>query len=180
MFVESAATDTLQGRAIQNKNEKWGRDDVPRYPELESRHDTNVHIGVPVCKKKYAPFTIHRKGKKIVVERMYGCHCHSHIRKKLIEKFGERKGWEPFGQWSLRKAEETARKMRLIEIKDIKNENNRNEYLKTTASGDKIQVDEQITKLKTFGPNGSCAWRLRGKYDDIQSELQDAMRDLKS
>lgn len=180
MFVGSAATDTLQGRAIQTKNEKWGRDDVPpRHPDLDSRHDTNVHIGIPVCKKKYAPFTIHRKGNKFVVERMYGCHCHSHIRKKVIEKFGERRGWEPFGQWSLRKAKATARKMRVIEIQAMNKVNNENECMIITGSKKK-ENDKQLLKLKAFAPNGACAWRLPGKYDDIQSELQEEIRDVTS
>jgi len=114
MFIRSAASDTLQGKAIQSVNEKWGVEDA-RHQGWRSGLET---IGIAVCKKKYAPFSFsvtyeeNGKGerkKKIVVNRMYGCHCHSQIRKARIEKYGERKGWEPFGQWSLHKVRKLAK-----------------------------------------------------------------------
>jgi len=179
MFVESAATDTLQGRAIQTKNEKWGRDDVPRHPDLETKNDTTVHIGVPVCKKKYAPFLVHRKGDKFVVERRYGCHCHSHIRKKVIEKYGERRGWEPFGQWSLRKAQVTARKMRSIEVQAVTSINTGNGCLNTFSTEERGKGNiKQLFKLKAPSRNDSYTWKFREKYDDIRSELQDEIKEI--
>ena len=45
MFIASAANDTLQGRAIQNVNERWGAD----FRSWNGRET----IGIPVCKKKY-------------------------------------------------------------------------------------------------------------------------------
>lgn len=108
MFIRSAAADTLQGRAIQDVNTRWGGD----FRKWNGRET----IGLPVCKKKYAPFTIVKKEgakggrNRWTVQRMYGCHMHSHLRQKVIERYGERKGWEPFGQWSIAKAKVAARK----------------------------------------------------------------------
>uniref|UniRef100_A0A7R9WNJ4 Uncharacterized protein n=1 Tax=Craspedostauros australis TaxID=1486917 RepID=A0A7R9WNJ4_9STRA len=105
MFIKSAASDTLQGKAIQSVNERWG----------QGKWTGTETIGIAVCKKKYNPFNfyvdIDDDGRKIVrVERMFGCHCHSSIRRRVIELNGLRTGWEPFGQWSMRKAQELARK----------------------------------------------------------------------
>ena len=109
MFLPSAATDTLQGQAINKVNEVWGEDKHRGWDNYKS-------LGMPVCKKKYRPFnfTLKRKnpmgGIDIKVVRMYGCACHSNLRKEIIEKHGERNGWEPFGQWSLGKAKAAARR----------------------------------------------------------------------
>lgn len=126
MFARSAAPDTLQGRAICHVNRHWGEDVLQRAGR-ES-------LAVPVCKKKYTPFVfpiVKRKassgaagaaaasdGKdsssspvyEVHVVRMYGCKCHHEHRKRVIERYGERKGWEPFGQWSMKKAVELARR----------------------------------------------------------------------
>jgi cobalamin biosynthesis Mg chelatase CobN len=80
-------------------------------------------LAVPVCKKKYTPFVFpivkrtgaspdgrERPAYEVQVVRMYGCKCHHEHRKRVIERYGERKGWEPFGQWSMKKAVELARK----------------------------------------------------------------------
>lgn len=118
MFAKSAANDSLQSKAIQAVNEKWGEDVLQR-----SGRET---IGIPVCKKKYAPFTFTQtcieasgtagnnngssSGVRIQVQRMYACPIHHAKRKALIEQHGVRKGWEPFGQWSRKKTEEAARR----------------------------------------------------------------------
>lgn len=163
MFIRSAAADTLQGRAIQNVNKQWGED----FRQWNGRET----IGIPVCKKKYAPFTMGKKvdpatGKVVVtVNRMYGCHLHSQCRKKIIEQHGERKGWEPFGQWSLskarvmaRRAMETMNKMKILSVNETKAE---------------VRDDKVVSKAhwKHICHNGSCAWKIRGKFDDISDEL---------
>jgi hypothetical protein len=127
MFARSAAPDTLQGKAICHVNRHWGEDVLQRAGR-ES-------LAVPVCKKKYTPFVFpivkrtvvgggggggggnssapdgrDRTVYEVQVVRMYGCKCHHEHRKRVIERYGERKGWEPFGQWSMKKAVELARK----------------------------------------------------------------------
>lgn len=161
MFIRSAAADTLQGRAIQKVNQRWGND----FRKWNGRET----LGIPVCKKKYAPFLIVNKpipgkGKvNIVVQRMYGCHVHSDLRKKVIEQHGERKGWEPFGQWSLSKARAKARGAM--------------ESITSMLSAHQEQGesrDDAIThkfKWNRIFRNGSCTWKMKEKFDDISDEL---------
>jgi hypothetical protein len=83
MFMKSAANDTLQGKAIQAINVRWGEDS-----RNWSGRET---IGIPVCKKKYAPFSfkVERDSNgraKVTVERMFGCHCHSNITEEIDSK----------------------------------------------------------------------------------------------
>jgi len=163
MFIRSAAADTLQGVAIQNVNKQWGED----FRQWNGRET----IGIPVCKKKYAPFSIEKKvdpvtGKVSVnVNRMYGCHLHSQYRKKIIEQHGERKGWEPFGQWSLSKARAMARRaMETI---------NKMRTCNVTPEKPEGRDDNSVAKThwKHICHNGSCAWKIRGKLDDISDEI---------
>jgi len=126
MFIQSAAAERglHQSRAIQAANERWG----------EGRWTGRETIGIQVCKKKYTPFnftvTSQRQQQEedggggnngggrqpqprrrvVKVERMFGCPHHSKLRRRVIEKHGERPGWEPFGQWSMKKAQELARR----------------------------------------------------------------------
>jgi hypothetical protein len=178
MFIKSAANDTLQGKAIQAINVRWGEDS-----RNWSGRET---IGIPVCKKKYAPFSFkvimedkdgnethdnnkynhnhnHNKCRvKVTVERMFGCRCHSAIRKTIIQQHGCRTGWEPFGQWSLKKAEDVARRQteRINSIMAGKNPN------ETVWSS-----EDEEAKASTMCNNGNCAWKLRTKFDDIKREL---------
>ncbi len=85
MFIKSAASDTLQGRAIQTINERWSaQDDKWCFKGRET-------IGIPVCKKKYAPFQFSEDrnpdtGESVVsVQRMFGCKCHSDLRKVSLD-----------------------------------------------------------------------------------------------
>lgn len=160
MFARSAAADTLQGQAIQAVNVKWGD---PHY--LAGRES----IGFPVCKKKYAPFRIVQLSGQ--VERMYGCVCHSHLRKAVIEKHGEREGWEPFGQWSLQKAKEVARQSLLESNTNTTNTSAENEGDSATCSSleqENNSTNETLT-VKCF--NGSCVWKVKSAYDDVYLEL---------
>jgi hypothetical protein len=134
MYISSAATDTLQGQAMQRVNSRWG-DDGSQPPGRES-------LAGPVCKKKYKPFLFRlaqvplpeRTGQssnktqsssktqasssatttpsytwQVQVERLYGCACHHEQRRQTILRYGERPGWEPFGQWSMKKALQRAK-----------------------------------------------------------------------
>lgn len=166
MFIRSAASDTLQGRAIQAINSRWGAD-FRRWTGRET-------IGIPVCKKKYSPFSIRVKRNedgttKLTVERMYGCHVHSHLRKSVIERNGERPGWEPFGQWSLRKARAMARRM----MERMNGVDGREEE----DSFGEISSDDDCNSngpWKSICNNGICAWKMKDKYDDVFSEIHNS------
>ena len=152
MFIKSAATDTLQGRAIQAVNEKWGG--------WNGRWLGRETIGIPVCKKKYAPFSFKTENGVVKVERMFGCRMHSEIRKEKINEHGVRKGWEPFGQWSMRKAQELARKQTA-----------RNAATVTAEEDREAAVVSSDDEVKTICLNGNCAWKMREKYDNIHREV---------
>lgn len=162
MFARSASTDT-QSRAIQSVNEKWG----------EGQWCGRETIGVAVCKKKYAPFSFSvvdgPAGKVVRVERMFGCRCHSDLRREKIELHGERKGWEPFGQWSIRKANELARR----ETERINGGAPpvNNAKLQDEASLPAQELISSDEELRTICNNGKCIWKMREKYDDVHREL---------
>jgi len=165
MFARSAAGDTLQGRAIHAVNERWGSD-FRRWNGRET-------IGIPVCKKKYAPFYVSVKRTengvaKVSLERMYGCHCHSHIRKKVIERNGVRRGWEPIGQWSLSKAKAMARKATERMNGEVRDDT---EGTRIDRPANFSSDDERSIPWKTMCHNGLCTWKLKSKYDDIFSEI---------
>lgn len=192
MFIRSAANDTLQGKAIQAVNEKWG-EDFRKWGGRET-------IGIPVCKKKYSPFSFsimqaeeediffednaivganqrrRRPKLEVVVNRMYGCKCHSDLRKAVIEQHGVRKGWEPFGQWSLKKAQDLARKEteRLNEPRPLKSSPASDSSTGYTTSEDWTSSDDEKLSnnlLPSMCNNGSCTWKVKAKYDDIYAEI---------
>eukprot|EP00934_Nitzschia_sp_Nitz4_P005056 Nitzschia sp. Nitz4//scaffold5_size260463//222085//222594//NITZ4_001018-RA/size260463-exonerate_est2genome-gene-0.290-mRNA-1//1//CDS//3329555448//5046//frame0 len=160
MFSKSASTDT-QSRAIQSINERWGEG-------LWCGRET---IGVAVCKKKYAPFCFTLQsgpaGKVVQVERMFGCRSHTDIRREKIEAHGERKGWEPFGQWSLRKAQELARRA-TEKINAPPSDGDGGEPDLASVSDLLRPVDEDF---KTICNNGKCTWKVKDKYDNVHREL---------
>lgn len=160
MFTRSASTDT-QSKAIQAINERWG----------EGQWCGRETIGVAVCKKKYAPFSFTvvdgPAGKVVKVERMFGCRCHSDIRKEKIELYGERKGWEPFGRWSMRKAQEIAR--RETERINSGSSPGPNDKLQEEASAPEVVSSDE--ELKSMCSNGKCTWKMREKYDNVHREL---------
>lgn len=181
MFHPSAANDTLQGRAIQKINNMWGSHHRVHRTGLG---DDGKSICIPVCKKKYRPFEFHLKRTRngfveIKVERMYGCCSHSNIRKTVIEKHGERKGWEPFGQWSLSKAKAAAKR----EAARLNGERNGSPSSDTTGYDSSSSSDATITctrkdtdsqqqSWQTLCHDGMCNWKVRGKLDDISSEIE--------
>lgn len=160
MFARSASTDT-QSKAIETVNKRWG----------EGQWCGRESIGVAVCKKKYAPFSFSivdgPAGKVVKVERMFGCRCHSDLRREKIELHGERRGWEPFGQWSMRKAKELARR----ETERMNGGASLASNAKdddTTPAPELISSDEE---LRAICHNGKCTWKMREKYDDVHREL---------
>jgi len=207
MFIRSAASDTLQGKAIQSVNEKWGVEDN-RHNGWRSGLET---IGIAVCKKKYNPFSFsvsygevdgnEERRKKIAVKRMYGCHCHSNLRKSKIEKYGERNGWEQFGQWSLRKV----RKLAKHEMERLNGLNRQlpmivssatasakttstptssdestvvssEESLGWVSSTSSLENDEErykkpVSSILSLCNNGRCAWKIKTKYDNVFEEI---------
>jgi len=188
MFIASAANNTLQGRAIHSINERWGTN----FQSWAGRET----IGIPVCKKKYAPFDFKltqkdKHGKiRIDVVRMYGCACHSHLRENSIRCHGERKGWEPFGQWSMKKALALAKKWAdnwNASKSDHQNgsfesifqtscdENNllSTSLTSSSCSGALCSTDVSLASWKRLCHNGKCAWKLKHKYDDIMSEMHE-------
>jgi len=168
--MRSAASDTLQGRAIQEVNSRWGED----YRQWNGRES----IGIPVCKKKYSPFVfIHQRKSsvsgedriQITVKRMYGCHVHSHLREKMIKKHGEREGWESFGIWSLAKAKALGRR----EMVKVINEQRQGINTLQVEDGNHFQIENAGSATwKHLCNNGSCAWKNKDKHDCIFSELQ--------
>lgn len=178
MFIASAANDTLQGRAIHAINEKWGTN----FQNWTGRET----IGIPVCKKKYAPFDFRKRtdsdGKiRVEVVRMYGCACHSHLRESVIQRHGERKGWEPFGQWSMKKAQalakKTAEKLNTVYSGDEKEQEDACPMTETLTSSSSCSLSSDSHDLhlawKRLCHNGKCAWKLKHKYDDVVSEIHE-------
>lgn len=211
MFIKSAASYTNQGKAIQSINEKWGEESSGTRRPWNGRET----IGIQVCKKKYSPFLFSvetedddeidakngngtsssstERKRFVKVVRMFGCPYHSDIRKQKIECHGVRKGWEPFGQWSLRKAQQLARRetIRLNSIDHMKDDINnshgdeRDKKITPSSSDGKdhsiIQEgnencnnDSNIDEIKTICHNGKCLWKKRGKYDNVYNEISES------
>ena len=164
MFAKSAATTSAQSKAIHAANEKWNV-----HADAWKGRET---IGIPVCKKKYAPFDIKVRrvvdGQvKVTVERMYGCACHSNLRKKMIEEHGERNGWEPFGQWSMSKARRMVRR----ELDRIVSPADDSSSSSGSDSSDSELEDYYGSDWKAVCHDGQCAWKMKGKFDDVRDEI---------
>eukprot|EP00617_Octactis_speculum_P026789 CAMPEP_0185773174 /NCGR_PEP_ID=MMETSP1174-20130828/72350_1 /TAXON_ID=35687 /ORGANISM="Dictyocha speculum, Strain CCMP1381" /LENGTH=79 /DNA_ID=CAMNT_0028459741 /DNA_START=190 /DNA_END=429 /DNA_ORIENTATION=+ len=69
---------SLQGKAIIRAEALWGVG------------------GVAVCKRKFHPLKTHIGG---AVEKRYACYLHHDIRRKRIDRYGLRSGWEDFKKW---------------------------------------------------------------------------------
>lgn len=152
--MKSAASWTLHGKAIQKVNDRWG-----------------VCDETAVCKNKYTPFVTTKHidpstGRvSVSVTRTYGCHLHSDLRKNVIEKYGERRGWEPFGQWSLSKAKLIAKKTLTA---------NNNVCQKVMESNESSENDNnRCCYVRPIGAKGTCVWKVKHKYDNIMEELSD-------
>lgn len=194
MFARSAAPDTLQGKAICHVNSQWGEDSLKR--------SGRESLAAPVCKKKYTPFVFPivkrcsdadgRISYEVQVERMYACKCHHQQRKKMIEKYGERQGWEPFGQWSLKKALELARRetQRLNSLESKSTSRSSTPPVALTPSLSSIASssssdsgydddEESEAEISVEGAgvarnmclSGKCLWKVRTAYDNVFKEL---------
>lgn len=162
-------------------------------------------IGIAVCKKKYKPFQFRvlkeRGGVKVAVaERLYACQCHHAARKAVIEQHGVRQGWQPFGVWSLRKAQEQARletirlnnNLQCVAISDttlIKGSKKNASLTSISNDGDSStdteETDTEVSYSNTKVPetailrkslssvclNGACTWKVESAYDDIYKEM---------
>jgi len=179
MFARSAAPDTLQGKAIQAVNERWGDKDEVKVCGRQSKGRES--IGIPVCKKKYKPFQFHTVTKKddgtvvVTVERLYACRCHHELRKKVIEKHGVRAGWQPFGVWSLAKAQAQARR-ETIRLNAYNNDTGTSATDEESSSDESLPINNANTKIAHKKPhrmcmNGNCTWKVRSAYDNIYKEI---------
>uniref|UniRef100_A0A6U9VVC3 Uncharacterized protein n=1 Tax=Pseudo-nitzschia australis TaxID=44445 RepID=A0A6U9VVC3_9STRA len=198
MFIKSAASDTNQGKAIQSINEKWGETGSSGRP-----WGGRETIGIQVCKKKYSPFlfTIENpnddendtkninatgsssghKTKVVKVVRMFGCPHHSDIRKEKIERHGVRKGWEPFGRWSLRKARQLARNASIRlnsdcddggrKVATLPDDGSNTGSNPIGSSSRRKNNGLTIEEIKTVCHNGKCLWKKRDKYDNVYNEI---------
>lgn len=170
MFCKSAANEMPQGLAIHKINKRWAVNSVNDgkygYNKTFQNWEGRENIGIPVCKKKYAPFDFHRKEVDghvgIEVVRMYGCRIHSGIRQNIIAQHGPRKGWEPFGQWSMKKAKKISRKFAMAEMDENSG----------SSSSSSVSSDDEKPTLKQLCNNGQCAWKMKHKYDDVVEELE--------
>jgi hypothetical protein len=191
MFARSAAMDTAQGKAIHAVNERWGTDSLARAGR--------ENIGIPVCKKKYKPFHFEIVKKEedgtvdVTVERMYACKCHHRQRKEVIEKHGVRDGWQHFGVWSMKKAQEMA-KLHAQRINDniLNNTGDNNTALEEEVDSDAETTADESALSSSDGSvavvslrkstsniclNGSCVWKVRSAYDDIYKEIHGESED---
>jgi len=171
MFLPSAATDTLQGQAINKVNEVWGEDKHRGWDNYKS-----------LGKKKFRPFnfTLKRKnpmgGVDIKVVRMYGCACHSNLRKEIIAQHGERNGWEPFGQWSLGKAKAAARREVMKLNAQLGNSSEQADNDASSSSGysssSSSEEEEQPPSICTLTDDSKKQQprNLNGKFDDMEDE----------
>jgi hypothetical protein len=219
MFARSAAPDTLQGKAICHVNQQWGEDSL--------RRAGRESLAVPVCKKKYTPFVFpivrrstaaagdagaascdsstssSERGSftyEVQVQRMYGCKCHHEQRKRLIERYGERNGWWPFGQWSRKKALELARQetRRLnsgaldpparrgppppsssLSSSCLRSSSPPSMLTPATSSDSSSDDDEDDDETSVEGAgvarnmclSGKCLWKVKSAYDNVFKEL---------
>jgi len=185
MFHPSAATDTLQGRAIHAINEKWGLHNQPSSDSSSScsrnRWIGRETIGIPVCKKKYAPFDFRKKTLKdgrvhVQIVRIYGCTCHSHLREGIIKRSGERKGWEPFGQWSMKKAQLLSNKLQEQLNSSVDRDSEGDNGPSTSLDP---RDETSLVAWKRLCRNGNCTWKMKHKYDDVVEEIHERIEDGK-
>jgi hypothetical protein len=223
MFTRSAAGDTLQGQAIQSVNEKWGDDFLQRsgretigIPVCKKKYNPFLFHVVEV--KSTTTTTIpnesssetllsprkdqqqqkqqQTKRLEVLVERLYGCRCHHVKRKEVILEHGVRKGWQPYGVWSLRKALEVAKREEIRlnqEISDIgeicvrvdsEDENESlddNSLLEQASTGlnssassshnSSTVVAKDFNTIRTVYISGNYTYKIQSAYDNIFKEM---------
>lgn len=182
MFARSAAADTRQGQATQRVNARFGSDALGR----QGRES----LGMAVCKKKYTPFVFpvttaagNDGGTvRVTAERRLGCRAHHRLRQEVIARHGLRPGWEPFGQWTCRKANELARK-------DTNKRNRRLAAVTAAEDGTTTTEDEgslcsaedatacvnpvyAANNFRSLCWNGNCLVKHESMYDDVEEECR--------
>mmetsp|Transcript_6509 Transcript_6509/g.7527 ORF Transcript_6509/g.7527 Transcript_6509/m.7527 type:complete len:215 (+) Transcript_6509:372-1016(+) len=210
MFIKSAASDTNQGKAIQSVNEKWGEQTsrtwngretigvqvckkkyTPFLFSVETTDDDENDAESGNAANKTTSTTSGtvndiRERKKIVkVVRVFGCPHHSNLRKEKIECYDVRKGWEPFGQWSLRKAQQLAKREtnRLNNKKKTEKngddcssseDNKQAARSSTSRSGgnNTVKINSDNEEVKTICHNGKCIWKMKEKFDNVCHEIR--------
>lgn len=149
-------------------------------------------LGIPVCKKKYKPFsfpvilqkqqvvttangqstsTTSKLRYDVQVVRMYACHCHQQQRlQSMLQNGGKpRPGWEPFGQWSMKKAHELARKECIRLNKELQQQQDSRTVTKLPSTLDMdvdvVSLDETSTSSfsSSSATNTSSSSRLESK-----------------
>ena len=116
------------------------------------------------------------------------------MRAGTIKRFGERKGWEPFGQWSLKKAQILSKK-----LQERLSLNAKSSLIRRIGSAgstsDSSEVDENGSFSTSFDSNsrshshstndnsfaawkklchnGNCTWKMKHRYDDVVEEIHE-------
>ena len=176
MFSRSAAADTAQGQATQRANERWGSDTLDR--------SGRESIGMAVCKKKYTPFVFPLAQApdgtvRVGVERRLGCRAHHDLRQRVIAQHGLRPGWEPFGQWTIKKAQEVARKEA-----HRRNKQQREDGNTTTEDDASLTAEDECAgaiclpthsqnNFRSLFWNGDCLVRHGSMFDDVEQECRE-------
>jgi len=210
MFIKSAASDTNQGKAIQSVNEKWGEQtsrtwngretigvqvckkkytpflfNVETIDDDENTAESGNADNNTTCTASRTSIDIRERKKIVKVVRMFGCPHHSNLRKEKIECYGVRKGWEPFGQWSLRKAQQLARretnrfnnkKKTKKDGDDSSSSEDNKHYAKSSSSrnggNNTVNSNSDNEEVKTICHNGKCIWKMKEKYDNVCHEIR--------
>jgi hypothetical protein len=104
----------------------------------------------------------------------------------VIEQHGLRDGWEPYGQWSLQKAKEMARRQTMklngetvsdgetSVADDSSLSSSSGGSLSFCLSGGSCPVKEPVPTTKRLTDiclNGNCSWKVKSAYDDIYHEM---------
>lgn len=115
---------------------------------------------------------IQRKDGKVEirVQRMVACKFHNDLRVKMIQKYGLRAGWEDFGQWSLKKAQEMARK----EEQRINDNVESDDESKEASTSESDNEESTSVTYANVCLNGECIWRVKSAYDDVEEQLKGA------
>jgi len=200
MFARSAAADTQQGQAMQRVNERFGSDALGR----EGRES----LGMAVCKKKYTPFVFplttnnHTDGTvQVTAERRLGCRAHHALRLSVIAQHGLRPGWEPFGQWTYKKANELARKdtakrNRKIAAAQVDGTTTTEDEVSLSSAEEEaatgVCANPNVTpssssssssssyaanNFRSLCWNGNCLVKHESMYDDVEEECRTILRE---
>ena len=219
LFARSAAADTRQGQAMQRVNARWGSDALDRagreslgmavckkkytpfvfpceYTSSTTTTNNNNNPKDPENGPASATTTTTTTTTvQVRVERRFGCRAHHALRADVIRQHGCRPGWEPFGQWSLRKATELARKETVRRNKQLAAAAAVEAATTTTTEDEASSLDDDgdeddhqesspsplvVCCLPTHAQNnfrslcwnGNCLVKHESMFDDVQEECR--------